>query len=281
MRITAKQINNEVVKVIPPVRPVDNRPVLGSALFPEVFANIFIYAKKKSGKSTVIYNIIKKCASKDTTIIAFVATLHKDDDWAAIKKYCKINKIEFIGYTSLIDEKTGQNILGDLVKQLENEFPEDEDGFEKEKMTKQEKRTNSLILCEDDVDEENKPRKSKYQSPEYMFILDDLSTELKSISLTSLIKKNRHFNSKVIVSSQYFNDMDKQARKQMDYFLIFKGQEQKKLDEVYKDASISIGEKLFYTLYENATKPKYSFLYIDTANQTFRRNFNVEYNIEE
>jgi hypothetical protein len=37
-------------------------------------------------------------------------------------------------------------------------------------------------------------------------LLDDLSTELKSPLLTKLLKENRHFKTKVIISSQYYKD---------------------------------------------------------------------------
>jgi len=104
---------------------------------------------------------------------------------------------------------------------------------------------------------------------------------LKSTSLTSLLKKNRHFLSKVVVSSQYLNDLAPQSRKQIDYFLIFKGQPQAKLDEIYRDADISVDEHTFYKLYKHSTEAKYSFLYIDTNNNTYRRTFNVEYDIAE
>src|SRR6185437_11733738 len=76
------------------------------------------------------------------------------------------------------------------------------------------------------VEETDKKRKkervSKYQAPEYIIIFDDLSSELKSRSLLSLLKFNRHFKSKLIISSQWLHDLLPESRKQIDLFLIFK-----------------------------------------------------------
>ena len=49
-------------------------------------------------------------------------------------------------------------------------------------------------------EEPKKQRKSKYRAP-------DLSTELKSRSLLALLKKNRHYRSKLIISSQWLHDL--------------------------------------------------------------------------
>ena len=45
-----------------------------------------------------------------------------------------------------------------------------------------------------------KKKKCKYKCCEYMIIFDDLSSELKSKSLLNLLKKNRHYKSKLIIS---------------------------------------------------------------------------------
>ncbi len=62
-----------------------------------------------------------------------------------------------------------------------------------------------------------------------MWVLDDLSTELKSKSLVVLLKKSRHFGS-VFISSQWWHDLDPQSRAQIDYGLIYGGQREDKLE---------------------------------------------------
>ena len=80
-----------------------------------------------------------------------------------------------------------------------------------------------------------KEKKSKYLTPEYIIIFDDLSSELKSKSLLSLLKFNRHFKAKLIISSQWLHDLLPESRKQIDLFLIFKGFSEEKIALFYKD----------------------------------------------
>lgn len=266
--IKYKQINNSTVSAIPQIGTgIDNRPIKGFNLFPEIYANVFLCAKKKSGKTSVIYKIIKSCATKDTHIIAFVSTLHKDSSWLSIKKYCEAKGINFTGYTSIMDGKADK--LNELVDDLQNMVPKEDD-----KDSEPNPKQRSLLLCDSDSEEDEKPKKkSKYRSPEYIIILDDLSTELKSKSLVSLLKKNRHFKSLVVVSSQYMNDLLPESRKQLDYFLIFKGQSLEKLKVIYTDADLSIPFEEFVAMYEDATKEPYSFLYIDSRDDSYRKCF--------
>ena len=76
-----------------------------------------------------------------------------------------------------------------------------------------------------------------------MIVFDDLSGELKSKSLLNLLKKNRHYKSKLIISSQWIHDLLPESRKQMDVFIVFKGFTKLKMMEIYKE---SIG--IFYLI---------------------------------
>lgn len=230
--IKLTRINHETVEAVPLLVNVDKRPILGADLFDEVYANIFLCARKKSGKSSVIYNIIKKCANRHTTVIAFVSTLHKDDTWSTIQKHCEYNHIPFIGHTSLKGDRN-EDILLQLINELQ---------MEQKQEVKQIKKDSVLVFDDEHEVKEKRVKKSKFRSPEYLFIFDDLSNELKSLSLMTLIKKNRHFRSKIIISSQYMNDMAPSSRAQLDYFLIFKGITKEKLIDIYTDASVGVAE---------------------------------------
>lgn len=269
-RIKEKKINGVVVKSVPILHKEDKRPIKGFDLFPEIYANVFLCAKKKSGKTSSIYTILKECAGKDTKVIAFVSTLNKDANWKTIRAWCDLNKIEFEGHTSLKEDGIDQLDL--LVDELQEEIHDEED-------VNISSRTKNILKFDSDSDDEEtkrkKKKKEKYIAPEYIIILDDLSNELKSKSLVTLLKKNRHFKAKIIVSSQYLNDLLPEARKQMDYFLCFRGQSKKKLEEIHRDADVNLEVEDFIDLYEYATSKLYSFLYIDTNNSEFRRNFNT------
>ena len=81
-----------------------------------------------------------------------------------------------------------------------------------------------------------KKRKPKKVCPKHIFIFDDIGNELKLPS----ISQHRHLKSKVIISSQYLNDLSVQGRKNIDYWILFKGQTLEKLEIVYRDADINI-----------------------------------------
>jgi hypothetical protein len=278
MSISLKQINSEKVSAIK-ITDIDERPVKGASLVPECYSNIFCVARKNSGKTSCCFKILQKTVGKNTIIIAFVSTLYNDKCWLEIQKWAKKKNIPFIGYTSLIDDN-GVDQLSALVKKLEQEAQE---AYQAQLKAEEEedipKEPEALRFDdEEDEDEENqKPRKSKYKTPEYVFVLDDLSTELKSRSVVSLVKKNRHFLSKVIISSQYPLDLDPQARKQIDLWILFKGHSIEKLEEIYKSADLSIPFDLFMELYKHATKEKYSFLWVNPNDMEFRRGFSHKY----
>jgi hypothetical protein len=276
MPINLKRINNEVVKPVKIKTDDDDKPIKGYDMIPELYAKIFLMAKKRSGKTCVIYNLIKKCVDKKKKVIIFCSTLYKDDTYKQMRDYLDKAGIDWEGHTSLNDNDDGTDKLEELVQHLQNEKPKEREEEQEGKKGKKQ----SIIFCDGSSDEEEQETRSKYRTPEYLIILDDLSTELKSTSLVSLLKKNRHYKAKLIVSSQYWNDLNPASRKQMDNILIFRSIPDNKLKEIYHDADLSIAYDKFVKIYRNATKDPFSFLYIDCNDSSFRRNFNLKYIID-
>jgi len=103
-----------------------------------------------------------------------------------------------------------------------------------------------------------KKKLPKYQAPGYIFILDDMSRLLREPSITEFLKMHRHFKAKIIISSQYPNDILPESWLQLDYIILFKGHPDKKLEEIYKVADIPISLNRFIQLYKFATmaRPK-------------------------
>jgi len=270
--IKVKRINKEDVTPVKFVDVVEDlRPVRGRDIFPEIYANSFFCARKKSGKSCAIYHTIKNCATSETRVIAFVSTLHRDPTWRSIQKLCQDMKVDFTGYTSIKDPETKEDILDTIVKHLEQTTGEDKE--EEEARPKQ-----GIILCADDLIQhsgQRKRKKPKERAPKIIFIFDDLSGELQSPSVTVLLKKNRHFMCKVLMASQYWNDIALQARKQIDYVLLYRGLAQSldKLTDIYKNCDLSVKFDMFLDIYRFCTKEKYHFMYIDVVNSEFRRDF--------
>jgi hypothetical protein len=259
--ISLKQINNQHVRAIPLPSNLDKRPIKGYDLIEELYANVFLCARKKVGKTTVIYKLIKDCTIKSTVIYIFCSTLFKDEAYIEIRK-----KIERMGnelhlFTSIYED--GQDQLDMLIEQLSQQAKEEEDNQEDEEP-------------EDKQDDICERLKNLYQNQK-MKKLKRRTVKI-STSFLKLLKMNRHFKTKIIISSQYINDLLPQSRKMIDVFMIFKGFSEKKMHEIYRDCDSSLPFDVFYTLYKKATSEnKHSFLYIDTRSEKYRVNFHKEF----
>ena len=84
-----------------------------------------------------------------------------------------------------------------------------------------------------------KKSKKKAIEPNYLVILDDLGTECRHPSVTQLLKTNRHYHAKILVSSQQVTDLDPASRRQLDYMLLLGGIPRDKLTLIYTIAEIS------------------------------------------
>jgi len=266
-----KKINNEVVR---PIKVIKFKPdkIKGYDLFADVYCNVFICAKKKSGKTNVIFKIIKECTDKNTNVIIFSSTVYKDPNMVKITEWLDDRDYTYDVFTDLED------YLSSIVDEIENNKSEDEESDDQ----KDEKpKILSFSDTKDEIRIRIKKRKPKKVSCEYMFIFDDFSSELKDKDISKLLKQHRHYKSKVIISSQYPLDLRKDGRKQLDYWLLFQGHSDEKLKEIYDLCNLSVTFDMFKEIYKEATKEKYHFLYIDTVNHTFRKDFNYKIIIPE
>lgn len=267
--IKIKKINKEVVKPIP-LQKIDPEKIKGYQLFPELYANIFLCARKKSGKTNAIFKILKSCSDKDTKFYIFSTTVHKDANMKHIIKYFKNKENEVETFMSIKEGK--EDNLQQIIDELKNDY-QDSDSDEEEKETKY------INISSDDDDSTVKIKKKKKIAPEIIFVLDDMGVLLKAPSVSQLLKTNRHFKSKVIISSQYPHDMSPESRRQLDFLILFGGHSTEKLQIMFEDIDLPISFDLFEKLYKDATKEKYNFLYVDVRNVKFRKNFNQLYDI--
>ena len=341
----------------------DNKNVLGGDLFKEPFANIFLCARKKSGKTTVLYNILKNCAGKRTKVVCFASTVFKDVQWLRIADILKKKNISFEGHMSMHDELTGRNILTDLMTRLQKEAKQNveleivkkaemerklQNKKQKKKRTSRKTKTringiqiyddlekrlstalhssskrkklnasaimqstlqldvsnSGKVLFEDDnqvglfekemamafggnksnrldqdldiveINEQKKKAEDDgFVTPEWIFIFDDLSNELRNPHIAHLLKTNRHYKAKVIISSQYVQDIPPSSRKQIDYWLLFGGHSVDKLEVIFYDADTRLSLEQFINLYRKVTAVPYQFLTLNTTEDTYRAGF--------
>jgi hypothetical protein len=118
-------VNNCKVRTIPREGDEDKRPIKGHELCSCLYGNIYLVAKKNSGKTTVIWNIIDRCAGRDTIIFAWVSTLNNDANWRKIRTMCEDRDIPFIGSTSLMND--GVDELEALIHSLQKKAADAEE----------------------------------------------------------------------------------------------------------------------------------------------------------
>lgn len=262
------KINNVKVNAIP-LEKIDPNKIKGYDLFAEPYANIYMVAHKKSGKTTCIFKILKECTNKDTKLVFFGATLYNDPAWKYVMSYFKKKGNPILKYTAIMEE--GVDHLKMLLESLQEEgkvqMEEDEEDEKPIPPT--------CISCDDDEEKEKPKRKPKKLAPNIIFVFDDLSKGMRIPSFSLLIKTNRHYKSKVIISSQNLKDIQPDARENINYLLLFKGIKEELLKTIHEDFNIKLDLRLFIELYKQVTAPKYSFLYIDVEDQNYRQNFDI------
>ena len=239
----------DIVPVV--VNTLKSDQILGYDYFPVLYSNIYICAKRKSGKSTLIYNILKNCVSKKTNCVFFVSTIHRDDTYQKILEMLEKKGCNVMAHAHFLEGK--DNILQGILSELDAQL-------EQEQTTNEKKSSDHKIVgCNFDETrpEIKRERKPKKLAPEYIFIFDDLGADLRHPSITQLVKVSRHYKAKIIFSSQYIHDLTNSCIKNIDVALLFKSFSEEKLLTLYTDLDISCSFELFRDMYLDATKDKF------------------------
>jgi hypothetical protein len=238
------------------------------------YFTMFLCARKKSGKSSLINLITQKCIDKRTVVWVFCATHAIDPTWKEIKSSLekKGNLVNF--FDSLFDGKT--NILDDIIVEI-NKGEE----IEEPSTSLQPVPLQCKIKFEPDPSEIKKVYKPKKIACENLFILDDMpSAFLRNPAVSRLLKVHRHSKSSCIISSQYLNDLQPQSILQLDYFIAFKSLSQEKMESIHKLLDLSIDFESFWEIYKHCTLEPYSFMYLSIRDEKFRCRLNKEIELE-
>ena len=287
-----KQINSIKIK---PVITSNIKPenIAGYDFFTEPYCNVAIIAKKKSGKSSTLYNILKKCSGKNTRCWLFSSTVNKDPTYKAMIDMLEKRKSLVENFTHFKDENG--NILENILEELKgkSESQSDSDSEHEGSGSQQQhniffKHTNLNFgeggdkkdTPETKPDTETKIPKKRKIYPEQIFCFDDLGSDMRCKIIDILLKTNRHYKSKVFLLGHTLTDLNPASRKQLDYCLIFKSFNEDKLKALYADLDLSIDFESFQQAYQFATKDPYNFLYIDVKNDLLRKNFNTAITFE-
>jgi hypothetical protein len=248
------------------------KPTKGADMFPEIYSNIFICARKKSGKTQLIGNILRACVGRDTRIVIFASTARKDDTYKDIIEHFRKRNHTVDVHLSIKED--GIDNLSNIVNSLM--IAEEIEGADEEDAPPPPSNAFNFEPTEDEhAEEKARPKRAeKFRAPEVIFVFDDLSTELRTKSVTALMKANRHFKAKVVVSSQWPNDLEPSALKQLDYAILFGGHDDSKLTKFHNDMDLKTPLSDFIRMYRITTADKFAFLYIDVVGETFRKGFN-------
>ena len=198
-----KQINDIIIKPVVHLA-LESHEILGYNYFPTLYANIYICSRRRSGKTTLIYNILKNCVNKRTNVVFFCSTIKRDSTYKLILEMLEKKKVNVMTYDHFLDGK--ENILTSILEELNNDLETKEQEKIKKDLDISDPKQKFELFPKEEL-KERKERKPKRLSPEYVFIFDDLGNDLRHQSITQLFKTSRHYKAKVIVSSQYIHDL--------------------------------------------------------------------------
>jgi hypothetical protein len=255
---------------------------LGYELFPQLASSIYISASTKSGKTTLIYHIIKHCIDKNTKVYIFSPTVFIDSSYKEISRWLKKKKITHELHPHFISEDN-EDMLNDILKGIIEEHQQPQqlsNDEEKSIIPAYSKISGGKIVKMPAQDAQQRgmpaqdaPQEEPTNAPKYMFIFDDLGNEMRKPSIYKLLLKQRHFKAKTILSSQYINNLMPSSIQQLDYVILFGGHNSDQLSELHKKLDLNISLEEFIDYYHEATKQKYNFLYIDRREGVFKHNF--------
>ena len=273
--IKENTLNNITIKPLVNANVLDVSKVKGGKLFPECFNVTYLCARRKSGKTSVVAEILKKTSDKKTIFWIFCPTSRVDDSWKTLIEILESRGNEVNVFDSMMEGKT--NLLEEIITDLSVGEEEPSKKNEEPKPP-----THAKILFElPEAEKKKYEYKPKKLAPKHIFVFDDISQELKNPALVALTKKSRHLKASVYISSQYVNDCAPQVLKQLSYFICFRSMTRDKLEHIHKMLDLSVDLEKFFDIYDYATKDPYNFLYTDMRHQKFRKNFSKELEFEE
>lgn len=274
-----KEVKINDIKIIPLIKHSSNPDdILGGQMFLDPYSNVAIISKKKSGKTTLLYHILKKVCRKGTNVIIFSPTQNKDDTYKFIKEALDKKGCNVSSYSNFIEN--GENIINDLLNELgKEEESEVSPPRDIKKPTLEETVNYSMFgkgINDIEKEVEKKIKPPKKISADYVLVFDDLGKDMNCKSIAQLSKTLRHYNIRCFYLQQYLSDLSVDTRKQIDYALLFKSFNEEKLLSIYESLDLSIDFDEFVELYHYAIKDPYNFLYIDVKQDKYRKNFDKE-----
>jgi len=277
-----QKINNFRIKPVA-VGSGKSKSFKGDDVFKRQYFNIALLSKTASGKTTVIKNLIDKFKTKNTLFLIFASTINLDATWAEILK--TLPEDSYVAEPHFID---GKDDLLDQWMRENNNFDETDDSEEPDTPPPpQPMISNPLHMAPNCGFSFSKPPQQSNQlgtktpgdktkktknNCEWIIIFDDLSSDMRHKSVSTLLKKSRHYRAKVIISSQSLSDITPSAHSQLYALCLFRGISDDTLHSIYKRYEMFLPFEEFAKIYHEITQEPYKFLTLLPVDQEIRKN---------
>ena len=282
------KINNFKIKPIVS-NIISDKPWNGKDVFPgRQYFNLALLSHTGSGKTTVIYNLVKKFRDPHTVFMIFSSTYQLDPTYTEMIKWINSKKNELLVHDHFL-QGTGSDKIN-LIEQFMEEYKNmlDEDGNsepEEKKGDLQPNPSTNLALLKyfaskginlDKATETPKKTKAdlrkKLQKLNFIIIIDDLSKDLrKGNTIETLLKKSRHYHARVFISSQTLSDIAPSSHAQLYALCLFSGMGEKDVEYIFNRYDMPVTKERFLQQYKEVIKTKYNFLTI-LPNEREQRN---------
>lgn len=258
------------------------------AIVSEPYFALSMIATVKSGKSTVIYNIVEKMLKKNKKLKVHIysGNVYRDPTYRALTDFLTTGGYDYEVYTSIYYKKSdgrGKDKAGSHMGDLLQIDLGSSGGFDlKTPVREYDEITSSYLrimkLKDKALEKDNPITKivtgEDKSSPDMLLIFDDISNEMKDKDLREVIRFRRHLHANIILSSQAKIDILPSIFSLCDYFCLFANIPIDKLKNLHENIALPNEFDVFERLYKFATHKKFNFLFIDRVEWQLRRNLN-------
>jgi len=235
------------------------------------------YAKRRSGKTYLIFQLLKALVKKHSDIYIFSPTAHLDKTWKEITSWLDSKGLNYTIYTELTDDD-GNDIISDLLTQWSTPPEPEEDSDSEEELEKESfsMYNETLINKLEKPKSKRKKKKKPPPPPDRWLILDDMSEHLKGRSIRKLFFNGRHYNAKILTSCHDVKKQSPDLIANSVYSFLFKRLSDERISHIRDKLDLDVDDKTFANMYKKATSKDYGFLLIDSDKDKFYNGFKSE-----
>jgi len=257
--------------------------------------NLALLSKTGSGKTTVIFNLIKKFRDKHTIFLLFGSTLQIDPTWKKIIEWIDDQGNEYIAEPHFLEGK--EDYIKDWMHEYSHAYDDQYESEEEQKkeMARTEVEKIKVQLdphapclaifagrevpkaCKEskEIKKEKKKMEEHQKKLNFIIVLDDLSKDLRHDTIETLLKKSRHYHARVILSSQTLKDLKPSAHSQIYALCLFKGLPEADIEYLFDRYAMWLGIDRFKEIYQKVIdEKKYNFLTVLPFENELRKNLN-------